>query len=143
MTRTVRYVLFVPLICINLACSSRGKSDSSAEMIEPKFSSIQQQIFNGSCTAPSCHGSGRKGSLSLDAGESYRELVGVVSEDDKKGVPPFLRVEPGKPNSSFLYIKITKVDSGQGEIMPKGNDRLRQNQIDAIRQWIANGALDD
>jgi mono/diheme cytochrome c family protein len=123
-----------------LSCGSRGKSNSSKQTIEPKLSSIQQEIFDESCNASSCHGSGKKGDLDLVAGNSFEQLVGVRSTADKKNVPPFLRVKPGSPDSSILFIKIIAPDTSQGEVMPKGTDKLSQNSIDAIRQWILDGA---
>jgi len=108
--------------------------------VEARLSSIQQKIFDESCNAPSCHGSGKKGDLSLVTGNSFEQLVGVRSTGDKKNVPPLRRVKPGSPDSSFLFIKIIAPDTNQGELMPKGLGKLTQNSIGAIRQWILNGA---
>ena len=58
----------------------------------------------------------------------------------KKNAPPFLRVKPGSPDSGLLFVKIIAPDTNQGEVMPKGADKLTQNSIDAIRRWILNGA---
>jgi hypothetical protein len=124
------------------SCSSHGKSNPS-ELVEPNLSSIQKEIFDENCNAPSCHGSGRKGDLSLVAGNSFGQLLGVRSTADKKNFPPFLRVKPGSPDSSLLFIKITVPDTSQGELMPKGADKLTQNSVNAIRQWILNGAPDN
>jgi hypothetical protein len=49
-------------------------------------------------------------------------------------------VKPGSPDSSLLFVKIIAPDANQGEVMPKGADKLTQNSIDAIRRWILNGA---
>ena len=122
------------------SCGSNGKSNSSVQNVEPKLSSIQKEIFDESCNVPSCHGSGKKGDLSLIAGNSFAQLVGVRSTADRKNVPTFLRVKPGSPDSSILFIKITAPDTSQGEMMPKANDKLPQNSVDAIRQWILSGA---
>jgi hypothetical protein len=84
-----------------------------------------------------------KGGLSLVDGNSLQQLVSITGTADRKNLPPFLRVKPGSPDSSLLYIKITLPDSTQGELMPKGPDKLRQEDIDAIRQWIVNGAPND
>jgi hypothetical protein len=137
-TPVLLWTLFLSLS--ELSCSSGGKSSSSGHSIEPKLSSIQQEIFDESCNAPSCHGSGKKGNLSLVTGNAFAQLVGVRSTADKKDVRPFLRVKPGSPDSSLLFIKIVGPDTSQGEVMPKGADKLTQNNIDAIRQWILNGA---
>ena len=137
-TPVLLWTLFLTLS--ELSCNSGGKSNSSGHSIEPKLSSIQREIFDESCDAPSCHGSGKKGNLSLVAGNSFAQLVDVRSTADKKTAPPFLRVKPGSPDSSLLFVKIIAPDTNQGEVMPKGTDKLTQNNIDAIRQWILNGA---
>ncbi|HTY09904.1 MAG TPA: cytochrome c [Bacteroidota bacterium] len=126
---------------MTFSCSSRRGSQDRP--IEPKLSSIQKEIFDESCNAPSCHGSGKKGNLSLVKGNSFTQLVGVGSTMDKKNLPQFLRVKPGNPDSSFLVVKLIAPDSSQGEIMPKGADKLTQNEIDAIRRWILSGAPDN
>jgi hypothetical protein len=129
-----------PLGLAILSCGSNGKSNSTVQVAEPKLSSIQRRIFDENCNAPSCHGSGRKSDLSLVMGNSYGQLVGVASLADKKNLPSFLRVKPGNPDSSILFIKVCAPDTNQGEVMPKGSDKLTQGNIDAIRQWILNGA---
>ena len=139
----MRIAYFFPMLLIIVsafACVSHDKSNANAEIPDTTFSSIQKAVFHESCSAPSCHGSGAKGGLSLLAGESYTQLAGVPSTLDKKNFPPFLRVKPGHPDSSFLLVKLTAPDSSQGEIMPKGSDRLSRSQIDAIRRWILAGA---
>ena len=141
--RTAIFVSSLLLSGASLSCGSNGKSNESDEAIEPKFSSIQHEIFDEHCSAPSCHGSGMKGGLSLIAGNSYNQLIGIAGSLDKKNIPPFVRVLPGKPDSSFLFVKITLPDSSQGEIMPKGSDRLSQKKIEAVRQWILDGAPDN
>jgi mono/diheme cytochrome c family protein len=137
-TPVLLWTLFLALS--EFACNSGGKTNSSGHSIEPKLSSIQQEIFDESCSAPSCHGSGKKGNLSLVAGNAFAQLVDVRSTVDKKNAPPFLRVKPGSPDSSLLFVKIIAPDTNQGEVMPKGTDKLTQNSIDAIRRWILNGA---
>ncbi len=139
----IRISVLLPVFLFSMAafsCGSNSKPNSSGLTVEPKLSSIQKEIFDVNCDAPSCHGSGKKGDLSLVAGKSFAQLVGIRSAADRKNLPPFIRVKPGSPDSSLLFIKITAPDTSQGEIMPKGADKLTQGNIDAIRQWILNGA---
>ncbi len=126
-----------------LSCGSKGKTITAGEYVEPKLSAIQKEVFDVSCNAPSCHGSGKKGDLSLLAGNAFAQLVGIRSTADRKNAPPFLRIKPGNPDSSFLLIKIISPDTNQGEIMPKGADNLPQNSVNAIRDWILSGAPND
>ena len=142
----MKNVIHFSIACIGVvafACGSNEKSNSSKPIVAPTLSSIQQEVFDVRCSAPSCHGSGMKGDLSLVGGNSYGQVVAAAATADRRNLPPFLRVKPGSPDSSFLYIKITLPDSDQGEIMPKGGEKLTQQEIDAIRQWIIRGALND
>ena len=125
-------------LCLGIfSCTSREP------VAVAKFSSIQHEIFDKSCNAPSCHGSGMKGELCLIAGSSRQQLVGILSAGDHRNAPPMLRVNAGKPDSSFLYLKLVALADSQGVLMPKGGDKLSQENIEAIRAWIANGAKDD
>ena len=134
--RVISYAVL--LVCLGIfSCTSRDP------VAEPKLSSIQHEIFDRSCNAASCHGSGMKGGLSLLASGSHQQLVGVVSVGDHRTVLPLLRVNAGKPDSSFLYLKLVALADSQGVLMPKGADKLSQENIEAVRTWIANGARDD
>ena len=50
-------------------------------------------------------------------------------------------IVPGKPADSYLLNQITPA-KGKAE-MPKGKSPLAATQIDLIRRWIAEGAVDD
>ena len=63
-------------------------------------------------------------------------LVGVASDQDA-GIQ---RVNPGNPNASYLIQKLEGAPNGQQ--MPP-NNALPQADIDVIRQWISDGAIDD
>ncbi len=52
------------------------------------------------------------------------------------------RVVPGQPDDSFLLIKLGSADP-PGARMPEGRPHLQQCDLDAIRAWITNGAMDD
>lgn len=51
------------------------------------------------------------------------------------------RVEPGDPDGSWLYHRITTDDEELGR-MPLYDQALPEEEIDNIRQWILNGAPD-
>ena len=99
------------------------------------FQSIQNNVFTPICSKCHIGGSAPQG-LQLDAAHSYNLLVGVPSAEQ----PTLLRVKPGDPDSSYMVHKIEGLPGITGGQMPLGETPLPQATIDAIRQWITNGA---
>jgi hypothetical protein len=110
--------------------------------LEPKLSSIQSNIFSTTCAVSGCHlGASAPLGLDLSAGSSFAKLVGVPSGQ----VPALKRVDPSKPDDSYLIAKIegnAKMLAGT-QRMPFGRAALSAEQINAIRQWISAGAAND
>ena len=112
-------------------------------------------IFEGGygCTNSTCHDSAfPKKDLDLEHDVAYEQLLGT----DGLGAPsydfPYLkRVEPGNPDSSYLYIKLAaKTFPGlsfvvdPGTAMPSGGlTALSQDHLEAVRLWIHGGAPRD
>lgn len=96
-----------------------------------------QPIFDRECVR--CHGpKEKKAKLDLSAGESYKALVNAPSRE----VPAMVRVKPGDPDQSYLWLKLEHRAS-EGVGMPKGfffAKRLSQGELDTIKAWIASGA---
>ena len=124
-----------------LACSNYGTNndDNDTLPVESKFSSIQSNIFNKSCAISGCHDSGsQQAGLDLSSGKAYGNLVNVPSSQK----PNILRVKPGDPANSYLVMKLEGASGISGRKMPLGGS-LSTEQIDAIKQWISNGAKND
>lgn len=103
--------------------------------ITADLQSIEHNVFTPICSK--CHvGAGAPEGLQLDAAHAYNLLVGVPSAEE----PSLLRVNPGNPNASYLLLKIEGAAGTDGSQMPLGETPLQQPTIDAIRQWVANGA---
>src|SRR5580658_7678103 len=103
--------------------------------ITADFESIQENVFTPICSV--CHiGASAPLGLQLDAAHSYNLLVGVPSTEQ----PNLLRVKPGDPDDSYMVHKIEGLPGITGGQMPLGETPLPQATIDAIRQWITNGA---
>ncbi|RMF07586.1 MAG: T9SS C-terminal target domain-containing protein [Candidatus Neomarinimicrobiota bacterium] len=98
----------------------------SAQTVD--FDTQIQPIFNSNCT--SCHGTNGNGGLNLTTGNSYNNLVDVVSQ----GYAPALRVASGDPNASVLWNKINNTGTYGGQMPPSGG--LSQSNIDLITTWI-------
>ncbi len=101
----------------------------------PVFSEIQAGLFDGCAAA--CHsGASPPGSLDLSANASFMMLVGMPSSAD----PNVDRVDPGQPETSYLVQKLEGVNGDPAH--PSGSE-VPQPDIDSIRGWIADGAIDD
>jgi hypothetical protein len=100
------------------------------------YSADVQPIFDLNCAVAGCHVAVATDYLSLEAGVSYDNIVGVRSPRQ----PLYLRVDPGKPDISYLIRKLEDADDIVGVQMPLGSAPLRDEQIALIRTWIAEGA---
>lgn len=115
--------------------SSSGGSGSSGGSVTADFESIQENVFTPICSP--CHsGASAPKGLMLDASHSYNLIVGVASTED----PSLDRIKPGQPDQSYLILKIEGASGIIGSQMPLNETPLPQSTIDAIRQWVTNGA---
>ena len=93
------------------------------------------EVFAVNCTFSGCHSGGEPAAgLSLE-GDFAARIVGVASGQR----PDFKLVEPGKPDDSYLLIKVRGDDEIVSQQMPPGNP-LPAEQVEIIRAWIASGA---
>jgi hypothetical protein len=70
--------------------------------------------------------------------DAWASMVNVPSVQS-----PMRLVEPGKPEASYSYLKLTgeHLDAGgSGEIMPFPNGPLSTEEIGVFRLWIEQGA---
>jgi hypothetical protein len=108
---------------------------SSGGAITADFESIQEHVFTPICSK--CHiGASAPEGLQLDAAHSYNLLVDVPSAEQ----PDLDRVKSGDPDDSYMVRKIEGLADIDGGQMPLGETPLPPSTIDAIRQWITNGA---
>ena len=133
-------------VIFSAGCAGNGKGldqngqplssgGTSTGAITADFQSIQDNVFTPICSK--CHiGASAPEGLQLDAEHSYNLLVGVPSAEQ----PSLLRVKPGDPNDSYMVHKIEGLPGIDGGQMPLGETPLPQTTIDAMRQWITNGA---
>lgn len=104
---------------------------------QPTLASIQANVFSPICAG--CHaGATPPAGLDLSSESvSYAELVGVAATQ----VPTLARVQAGDPSASYLIHKIEGAPAIVGQRMPRGGQPpLNQATINAIRQWVTNGA---
>jgi hypothetical protein len=118
--------------------SSTGSPGGGSGGITASFQSIQDNVFTPICSV--CHaGAGAPEGMQLSAGVSYDMIVNVASQEQ----PELDRIKPGDPDDSYLLQKIEGT-AATGAQMPDGcpvtQPCLDQATIDAIRQWVSDGA---
>lgn len=128
-------------MCLAAAVAACGSEDDSSDTkVQPTLASIQKNIFDKSCASSSCHGSSKQAGLDLRDGAAYASLVNVDPDKAAAVSAGLKRVTPGNPDKSFLVVKLGTVPSGMGSRMPQGGKPLSSAQIQAIKDWISNGA---
>lgn len=128
--------LFLAWSFAGYGCSNSTDSPT----VQPNLASIQANIFDAKC---SCHEIivPPQAELDLTAKNSYNNLIDCKIQAASAKYE--YRVVPGKPDSSFLVAKLTGILSpGEGARMPQDQDPLSDADIQAIKIWIQNGALD-
>jgi hypothetical protein len=144
--------------------SSPGRGDASAANYafpclgehepthEPTFEAVYLDVFcRAGCVQPYCHGT-RGAWADLDLSTipgAYAALVGARAGQKLPvdGRPtchesPLLRVEPGAPDRSLLYLKVSGAPPC-GSAMPpsdSGWEPIAAEQLEQIRRWILAGA---
>lgn len=127
--------------------SSGGSADDddSADNneLQATLSSLQENIFTPTCALGGCHSStSASAGLSLAAGESFLQLVGIEStQADGQN-----RVMAGNSDQSYLINKLRGTQAtvgGSGSQMPRGGSALSDEEIQAIEQWIGDGAVNN
>ena len=119
---------------INGCANEQSTAPEDNTPLQATFSSLQKNILTPSCVNRGCHPGA--GPMSLQEGVAYNNLVNKASA---YGMP---RVDPGKADNSALYLKLTG-DARVGGVqarMPLNGNPLSTEEINAVRDWINDGA---
>ena len=127
------------------ACGELGElptDPGGGDPLDPSatFSRVQAEIFTPRCTTIGCHDSiGRSQGLVLEAGVSYANLVNRASTE----ISQVDLIEPGEPDASYLFWKVTGRQGILNDRMPLFATPLSEGQIALLRNWILRGAPND
>ena len=123
--------------------TSNGDLSENQDTIEENntssiFIRIQDEILTPACATSGCH-NGTTAPLGLDLidGKAYGKLVNKPSNQ----VDGLQLVEASNADASYLMHKLEGTQGG-GSQMPLGKPPLSADQIELIRTWIRDGALE-
>ncbi len=106
------------------------------------FSRQLQVTFSTYCAVSGCHVPGNPtGGLALAPGFAYQNLVNVPSRE----YPTDMRVNPGDPSHSYLYLKVSENPPPVGWQMPAPatGSVLTAAEKQRISDWISQGAVNN
>ena len=131
-------------VLTGVACAGDGTGLEPVSGVDQvTLSGDVQPIFTSTCALSGCHaGSNPEEGLNLSAGQTFANVVNVPSRQ----LPRMNRVAPGRPDSSYLVLKLRGVHlevGGRGSQMPLGGMPLSMNELSTIGLWILNGALNN
>jgi hypothetical protein len=126
------------------AAGSGGAAGSASE--SASFSAIYADILSKRCAGPVCHsGSSTGGSFNVMAGATASavrsSLLGKAASGSECASSGLSLVTAGQPDKSLLYLKLTDMPPCGSRMPPTG--ALTAPELDRVRTWIANGALDN
>jgi hypothetical protein len=109
----------------------------------PTYHAVYSEILAPVCGTEFCHG-GASDYLELwSEDKGYTSLVGAPAQGPLCAATGLKRVDPGLPDASLVYLKITHPPCGNKMPLSYGCiGLLDPGDSEQIRQWIACGALD-
>lgn len=109
-------------------------SDAAPTSGDPALDVLHAEVLSG-CGGLLCHLDGQdQGDLNLDLDAGLMDRLLAPSSVDGLNL-----VEPGDPDTSYLYLKLTdqfRELGGTGSRMPLGTGGLPSRDIEAVAAWI-------
>jgi len=122
------------------AAGCGGGSDPAGPITDSNtvtLATVQSSIFSSTCAVSGCHlDPGAPFGMDLSQGNALPNTRNVASSE----VPTFDRIEPGRADESYLYLKVTADPRISGDPMPAQGSPLSASQLDLLRRWIEQGA---
>ncbi|MEE9170462.1 MAG: DUF5777 family beta-barrel protein [bacterium] len=133
---TVSFVIFSIFISYsNLMADGRDDTPALTQQQKTDLERRTIAIFAKNCALAGCHtGTSPLMGLKLTEDEFYGRTVNQPSVER----PDLMRVNPGKPDSSYLVKKIMGAEDIIGLRMPFGRDPLNDEDVATIVEWVKN-----
>ena len=128
---------------VDAGAADGAPDDDVVHTYRPTYTAIWSEILQPTCADVYCHGGATDDFLPMTTKDAtYSALVGVTSKGPRCGQTGLKLVDPGNPDGSLLYQKVTTPTCGvrmPAEYQPY----LDSDETGQIRQWILNGAGND
>lgn len=125
-------------------CGCAGDGAEPPALSSGSFGELQASVLSARCALGPCHSAATAaGGLVLEGSAVYDALVNAEPENPAARAAGLLRVVPGEPERSFLWIKLTQPGVGEGSRMPLGGEPLSAAELEEVRAWILAGAPRD
>ena len=130
-------VLLAVLVIVGCRGHVRGEpieSSGAVAACEPNLESITANIFVPTCAEAGCHAApGAAAALNLSGDHPETALLNVAAGT----CDGWVRVAPGSPEQSLLWLKLYSDSPPCGARMPLAG-HLPATQLGCIREWIRN-----
>lgn len=118
----------------------RGAAQDISQLSEEELEHRVGDIFAESCARSGCHAGPRpQQGMNLTRSQFFASIVGQPSQER----PQLQRVHPGKPESSYLVMKIEGDPGIVGTQMPLVGGRLSERKVRTIKTWISKLGEED
>lgn len=101
---------------------------------------IQAAVFQPTCTFSNCHGTEGTAQAGLELSSVAASEQNLIDVDSTQ-VPALVRVSPGQSGDSYLMNKLLGMDMATGTLQMPPGAALCAPRLDAVNQWIEDGAL--
>jgi hypothetical protein len=109
----------------------------------PTYTAIWDEILSRSCALVFCHAADGDYLQLMNKSVGYMSLVGTPASGPMCAPTGLKRVDPGHPETSLLYLKVTNPPCGSMMPAMGAGVPLNDKQLTQIRAWILAGAQDD
>lgn len=131
----------IPFLLAFIACDGPQGDETGETGDAPAslFAQVQYDVFLTTCAGTGCHDSAtRAGELDLTEEAAYDALREKPCYNEAAAAAGLLRVTPGDPQMSLLYLKLVEPVSYGGVMPPWGAPDA--DTVELVRRWIAEGA---
>jgi hypothetical protein len=117
--------------------------EAEAPTYAPTYTAVWNEILSTSCALVFCH-AGDGDYLQLENKDvGYASLVDASAAGPMCAPTGLERVDPGHPETSLMYLKVTNPPCGSMMPAMGAGPPLTPRQTMQIHDWIAAGALND